>query len=108
MTWLWRILSRVFETFRQSYQHIYCEDLPELVKQKTIYIVGDKAYPWLLVFKCPCGCKQLIQLNLLRDTRPFWKFRLARNNKLTISPSIWRKVGCKSHFYVTNSKITWV
>ncbi len=50
-------------------------------------------------FICPCGCKQIISLNLLKGSTPLWKI-----NGNSITPSINRIVGCKSHFYITKGK----
>ena len=47
--------------------------------------------------RCPCGCGDLITLNIYPYLKPTWK--VTRNS---ITPSINRKVGCKSHFTITN------
>lgn len=89
------------------YQTIFTEDLPSVVEKKRIYVIGTKEYPWQIAFLCPCGCKELIQLSLLRDTKPCWKFKLTNNREITLYPSVWRKIGCKSHFHVEKGKISW-
>jgi hypothetical protein len=63
--------------------------------------------PDSLVFRCPCGCHTDIFLNLLKDAKPIWRFHISKKNKITITPSIWRKVGCKSHFFIRKGKIEW-
>lgn len=89
------------------YRYQHSEDFPDNVERKTIYIVGQKKNPWLLVFECPCGCREIIQLNLLKDANPNWKFKITKQKAISISPSIWRTAGCKSHFFVRNGKIDW-
>jgi len=81
--------------------------LPEKIQDKTIFIVGEVDNPWLLAFNCPCGCNSLIQLNLLKDVYPGWRYMINKKKKINIFPSIWRTVGCKSHFNVRNSKVIW-
>ncbi|NNT71571.1 hypothetical protein HKT18_05000 [Flavobacterium sp. IMCC34852] len=84
------------------------DDIPELISDKTIFIVQDGNAPELLAFKCPCGCNADIVLNLLEDASPCWSYEIMDGNTIDIYPSIWRKAGCKSHFFVTNGKIRWV
>lgn len=90
-----------------EYKFLYVFDLPENVRDKTIYIVGDKGCPWLIAFKCPCGCQTLIQLNLLKEATPCWSFKV-KKREIDISPSILRTQGCESHFVVHKNKVYWV
>lgn len=84
------------------------EDLPELIPEYKILIVKDGDKPDSLAFKCPCGCNSIILLNLLEDARPRWNYNLTNKGKISISPSIWRKFGCKSHFFIRESRVEWV
>lgn len=108
MSWIKKIISKLAEWLQSEYKHVYEIDLPESIKEKTIYIIGEKNSPWLIAFTCPCGCKENIQLNLLKEADPNWRFKITYKNKINISPSVWRTTGCKSHFFVRNSKIDWV
>lgn len=85
------------------------EDLPEErnIRNYFIYWVGERHYKWCLVFRCPCGCREVIYLNLLTTSRPSWQ--LINNNKRTcsITPSINRVKGCRSHFFVKEGRIIW-
>lgn len=102
-----KILVKLPDWLQPEYKFMYINEIPDKVNDKTIYIIGDIKQPWLLVLTCPCGCKNLIQLNLLKDATPCWKYRILKKNKINISPSIWRINGCKSHFFVHKSKIKW-
>ncbi|MCW3110416.1 MAG: hypothetical protein JWQ09_4922 [Segetibacter sp.] len=82
-------------------------DVPDAALEKRIYIVGEPNYPWLATFKCPCGCKKTIQLNLLEGASPQWSYTI-KKRKITIKPSVWRTGGCKSHFFIRDGKIRWV
>lgn len=99
------------KTYKKKLAPVYkvCKayDLPESIRKRTAYIIGNQENPWLLAFQCPCGCKNIIQLNLLNDVSPSWSYSIKRK-KITIWPSIWRKHGCKSHFFLKNGKIRWV
>ena len=103
-----KIIAKFAEWLTPEYNFIFEEDFPDSIKENFIYIIGDKKSPWLLAFKCPCGCGQTIQLNLLKEADPCWKYKITNRKKINIFPSIWRTKGCKSHFVVRNSKTEWV
>ena len=108
MKWYQKIIAKFAKWLQPKHKFINVEEFPNNVNEKTIYIVGDIKEPWLLAFSCPCGCHNLIQLNLLKEAKPRWKFQIVNKSKITISPSIWRTSGCKSHFFIHKSKIDWV
>lgn len=47
--------------------------------------------------KCPCGCHDIIWLTMIEREKPCWK--IVAN---TITPSINRTIGCRSHFQIIN------
>lgn len=61
-------------------------------------------------FLCPCGCGDKIYLRVSENehhikkvsNHPCWK--LTPN---TLSPSIQKVTGCKSHFHIQNSLVVW-
>jgi len=73
---------------------LHIDELPEKVEEGIVYVCDADKRALLL---CPCGCKDEIHLNLLSDSRPCWTIK--DNN---IKPSINKKVGCMSHFTITN------
>lgn len=83
-------------------------DPPENVTPNLIYLVKDNTDYWLAVFKCPCGCDAVIQLNLLSAADPNWRFKIDKQDRISIFPSVWRNTGCKSHFTLRKGKIFWV
>lgn len=100
-------VTKLLNKFKPEYKFLNVEELPENLKDRVIYIIGRQEQPWLLAFMCPCGCKDSIQLNLLKEAQPCWSFKI-RNNKLNVFPSIRRIKSCKSHFFIRNGKIDWV
>ena len=94
-------VNRIRYSFEQT------EDFPESINDFVIYIVGENEFEWLAVLKCPCGCNDVIQLNLLEESTPSWELFRHRNRKLTISPSINRIVNCKSHFSILKGEVWW-
>ena len=84
------------------------EELPAEIGDGALYILGEAETAWSIAFRCPCGCHALIQLNLLEDASPSWRLSREAQGSVTLSPSIWRQVGCRSHFYVRHSRVVWV
>jgi hypothetical protein len=90
-----------------KFQIEFVEEAPDIIAVNTIFIIQDGNFPELLAFICPCGCKARIILNLLIDASPKWSYIINKQGKIDIYPSIWRKVGCKSYFFVRESDIDW-
>lgn len=82
--------------------------MPEKIKDNVLYIEGNESRNdfWYTVMKCPCGCNEKIMLNLMDDAIPYWQVEII-GSKVSISPSICRKVNCKSHFWFKNNKVIW-
>jgi hypothetical protein len=102
-----KIFGNLVELLKPSHQVLHVEDIPSTPRKRAIYIVGQKENPWVIAFKCPCGCDANIQLNLLKETRPCWSYRLSAKNKIDLTPSVCRKYGCRSHFFIKNGKVKW-
>jgi hypothetical protein len=83
------------------------DDIPDKLLKRKFYLIGKGVFIWCGVMICPCGCQKVIHLNLLPEGRPKWSYRIEKNGTISIHPSIWRKVGCKSHFFLKNGKIDW-
>lgn len=91
---------------RGRYKFRIVEEPPENLKPRTIYVIQDGNEPDSLVFDCPCGCGNRIELNLLPDCRPQWAFKV-KGKKLSISPSVWATRGCRSHFWIREGRVEW-
>ena len=81
------------------------EDPDELLPQ-TLYAVGEGGHLWHVVLVCPCSCGATIALNLLPDDSPRWTLHEHPGGP-TLSPSVWRTAGCKSHFILRRGEIIW-
>ena len=90
----------------KKYKYTFVTDVPGKIKENYIYIIQDGKEPDAIAFNCPCGCKKIIHLNLLKDMRPCWSF-VIHKKQISLYPSIRAKSGCKSHFWVTNNKVEW-
>lgn len=101
--------SRKYDYYTQpKYNFEVVKDDPDSVPVRKVFIIKDGKDAEALVFKCPCGCGENIYLNLLKDARPKWSYKITKKNGISIFPSVNRVVGCHSHFYLSNSRIDWV
>lgn len=107
----WKIKDflRYEERTGEKYLGQFVDELPSKneIEDDIIYIVGEKDYEWLVAFKCPCGREDLIQLNLLEDGRHVWRIVRRDPRKISLIPSVDRKIGCGSHFTVINGQVVW-
>lgn len=83
------------------------EDLPVRVEKGIIYMVGENDWIWCVAMLCPCGCKATVQLSTLADVRPCWRVTEHTDKTISLQPSVWRQVGCRSHFFVKHGLIEW-
>lgn len=86
---------------------IRVEDVPDTLKTKKIYVVGESEYLWFALMLCPCGCGETLYMGLMPDQRPRWIMVEHNNGTVSLYPSVWRKIGCKSHFWLKHGKIIW-
>jgi hypothetical protein len=103
----WSWFGSLFRSRPQQWQAVYVEDVPKDAKPNSIYLVGEGSHIWFSVFLCPCGCGDLVQLSLLPDDSPRWQVASNADGSVTLSPSVWRTKGCKSHFFVRRGLIVW-
>lgn len=94
-------------TTNRAFDYKIVNEIPVKFNSQTIYLEGEKNNFWIAAFVCPCGCQEIIYLNLLKNVDPNWKIRINFWGKISIYPSVWRKVGCKSHFIICKSKVIW-
>jgi hypothetical protein len=60
---------------------------------------------WALL-RCPCGCGEILALNLMQTHSPFWTVRLNINGDATLHPSV-DATKCGAHFWLRNGVIVW-
>jgi hypothetical protein len=80
---------------------------PDNLKNDIIYVVGEKRFVKWAYLKCPCGCNESIMLSLNKTNYPSWSVKQDKLGRATISPSINKLDGCKSHFLIKKGKLIW-
>ncbi len=113
--WLQRArpVQRLFEWWgslwrRSAWMVHFVEDPPEVAKAGRLYVVGTAADPFQAVLACPCGCGRPIFLDLVPSRgSQHWKLAVDADGVPSLAPSVWRKDGCRSHFWLKSGKIRW-
>lgn len=103
-----RFINWIIALFKKKtlYGYKAVQDVPDKMKDKTVYLISNQGYVWQCVLLCPCGCGEKLYTNLMDDFDPYWKY-VIEDKTISLKPSIDRLVGCKSHFFLTNGKIIW-
>lgn len=108
----WRKFLRLFRLARrQTGPRFHAEYVLELPAQPQPWIVylgrdADKTV-WGGVLLCPCGCRESIHVNFVRGHDAVWTYYVRRDGTITLSPSVWKNRGCRSHFFVREGVLIW-
>lgn len=101
LTWLLKWLG-----FSSSYRLVIEDDIPESIRDMTLYLIGEREDFWLAVLKCPCGCGDSIHLPMSETAKPCWRVSI-QNGSPTLMPSVNRTAKCQSHFILKEGRIVW-
>lgn len=109
MQWLSRAWDRIRGLFRRDLRlvDLHSDEVPEQIARGKLLRMIDVGEPWAVAMSCPCGCGEIVELSLSKVSKPHWTLRLDQG-KPTLSPSVWRNIGCKSHFWVRRGQVDWV
>jgi len=58
-------------------------------------------------FRCPCPCQETISLNLMTSQMPFWSLIWHADGTVSVTPSVDKTSGCRSHFFIRRCRIEW-
>ena len=59
---------------------------------------------WLMLV-CPCGCGEMLNVNLDPMAGPSWRLYEGRRGGASLYHSVWRDTGCRSHFIIWRGEI---
>jgi hypothetical protein len=100
--------KRLYRWRDPAYATVVVEEfLPKNPKPRVLYIVQEDGFEEHAAMLCPCGCGELLQMNLLPDERPCWRLVRHKDGTSSLKPSVWRKKGCRSHFWLRRGRIFW-
>lgn len=104
---IWNRLLIIFNKVDYSYTLVAARPNVNEIPPKVIVVVGHKNFPKWVLMQCPCGCKDLLTLSLMKKFDPFWSYEADNWNRITLSPSVWKNDGCRSHFFIKKGKLIW-
>jgi hypothetical protein len=105
--WIWTKICAWFGRRERRLKAVLVEELPDRLDANTVYIAGENGHVWFVAMMCPCGCGETLHMSLLADARPRWALTQHKNGSVSLAPSVWRQVGCKSHFFLVEGRIQW-
>lgn len=83
------------------------DSLPERMPRRDLVLADDDGDHWCVGMICPCGCDRTIELMLIREANPHWALKVDSEGFPTLTPSVWLRTGCKSHFWVREGRVQW-
>lgn len=107
MKWLANLARWFGDRLLPRYRAQVVEDLPDHLRKRRVYLVGEEGAAWQAALLCPCGCEAHIQLSLVERDDPSWRATVHQGGLVTLHPSIWRIKGCRAHFFVRRGRIAW-
>ena len=107
LVWLWAWLRSWFVRKPKPRRTVYLEELPDVLDARAVYVLGQGKHRWFAAMACPCGCGATVEVSLLADARPRWRLVEHRDGTVSLEPSVWRQIGCRSHFFLRRGLIQW-
>jgi hypothetical protein len=80
---------------------------PNPIPSRHVFLCRDDGDDWSVAMRCPCGCGDDLELMLLKEAKPNWSLKSEDDKPPTLRPSVWRKTGCKAHFWLRDGHIHW-
>jgi len=77
------------------------------VKEDQLLAVVHKGKVLWTLFRCPCGCDDVVSLPMQPPKQPRWRIDSSPGSPPSLYPSVWRSKGCFSHFYITDGRVIW-
>jgi hypothetical protein len=78
----------------------------QLAQSPDKITVVIRGIPRTVVFQCPCGCGDILTVNVDPESGIAWELR-TDGKTVTLLPSVWRTTGCRSHFILFKSRVWW-
>jgi len=82
------------------------DDAAAALKNPGDTALVQRGVPRMLLMNCPCGCGDLLVINLDSRAGPAWK-TYRRGPSITLYPSYWRDANCGAHFILWRDQIYW-
>ena len=83
------------------------DSLPAKLPRRDLVLAREGEEDWCAGMRCPCGCGRRIELLLITEAEPRWDLHVDGEGRPSLSPSVWLRDGCQSHFVVRSGRIRW-
>ena len=103
--WFRRLLARIKP--RHKLTIVEGDSLPSQLPRRGLVLAREDGEDWCVGLRCPCGCGDGLEMMLLVGVKPRWDVTLDGKGRVSLHPSVWRRDGCRSHFWVRAGKIVW-
>lgn len=88
-------------------QVIKGDSLPMRLPRRNLILARDDGEDWCVGMRCPCGCGHAIELLVIPEAKPRWDVSVDKMERPSLSPSVWLRTGCHSHFWLRSGRIRW-
>ena len=79
----------------------------DAINGDSVYVVAKNSIGKWAMFQCPCGCGEVITLSLQPAHKTRWALEINPSGRANFHPSVWRNIGCKSHFWLKDGRVYW-
>lgn len=110
MNWargLWRWFTERIRRHPRPLQTCFVEEVPDALDPRALYVVGEGGHFWFAAMVCPCGCGETLHMSLMTEGKPRWLIEQHPDGSASLAPSVWRKMGCRSHFFLRRGRVVW-
>jgi len=83
------------------------DSLPASLTGRGVVVACEEGELWSAGLRCPCGCGDVLELALIEEAQPRWSLQVDRRGRPSLSPSVWRRTGCRSHFWLHEGRVRW-
>ncbi|TAL35812.1 MAG: hypothetical protein EPN98_05950 [Phenylobacterium sp.] len=83
------------------------DSLPSTLPRRDLVLAREDGEDWCVGFRCPCGCRRPIELLVIPEAKPRWDVEVDEDGAASLTPSVWLKVGCRSHFWLKRGRVVW-
>lgn len=104
-----RRLREAREGLRPRWRTVFVESdvLPDALPRRRLIVAQEGEELWSAGMICPCGCGETIELGLFPEAEQSWKLTVDNRGRPSLSPSVWRRTGCRAHFWMRRGRVHW-
>lgn len=102
----WRVIWERLGPARRI-RIIQGDSLPATLPRRDLVLARDDGEDWCVGMRCPCGCGEVIELLVVPEAWPRWDVKIDGRGRPTLSPSVWLRRGCRSHFWLRHGRVHW-